>query len=116
MASQTWAYADTAKYAQGTSLAGYTVQATDGHIGKVDEATYDVDASYIVVDTGPWIFGKHVLLPAGLISLIDSDNQVIHVQRTKDQIKNAPPYDREAHRDDTIYRDTVGSYYETHTF
>ena len=39
-------------------VAGYSVEALDGGIGKVDEATYDVGSSYIVVDTGPWILGK----------------------------------------------------------
>ena len=50
----------------GVEIAGYSVEAIDGGIGKVDEATYDVGSSYIVVDTGPWIFGKKVLLPAGV--------------------------------------------------
>ena len=49
----------------GANLVGYSVEATDGSIGKVDEATNEVGSSYIVVDTGPWIFGKKVLfLPA----------------------------------------------------
>jgi len=39
-------------------LTRFDVEATDGSIGHVDEATYDVGASYLVVDTGPWIFGK----------------------------------------------------------
>ncbi|MBD0291736.1 MAG: PRC-barrel domain containing protein, partial [Thermoleophilia bacterium] len=47
-----------------TDVVGFSVEATDGGIGKVDEATYDVGQSYLVVDTGPWIFGKKVLLPA----------------------------------------------------
>jgi len=39
--------------AQGsTNLVGYDVEATDGSIGKVDEATNEVGSSYIVVDTG----------------------------------------------------------------
>ena len=44
-------------------VVGYDVEALDGDIGKVDEATYDAGASYIVVDAGPWIFGKKVMLP-----------------------------------------------------
>ena len=48
------------------SVVGYDDQAIDGSIGKVDEATFDATAGYIVVDTGPWIFGKKVLLPAGV--------------------------------------------------
>jgi hypothetical protein len=47
-------------------LTGFDVEAADGSIGKVDEATQEVGESYLVVDTGVWIFGKKVLLPAGL--------------------------------------------------
>src|SRR4051812_26425239 len=41
---------------------GFTVQARDGSIGKVDEATREVDSNYIVVHTAPWIFGTKVLV------------------------------------------------------
>ena len=64
----------------------YKVEATDGSIGKVDEATYDTGSSYIVVDTGPWIFGKKVLLPAGVVSRVDRDDEKVYVKRTKDQV------------------------------
>ena len=33
-----------------------SVEATDGRIGSVDEASDDTDARWLVVDTGPWIF------------------------------------------------------------
>ena len=56
-------------------LIGYSVDATDGSIGKIDDATNEVGGSYIVVDTGPWIFGKHVLLPAGVVQSIDHERQ-----------------------------------------
>ena len=44
-------------------LTGFKVEARDGDIGKIDEATYDVGRSYLVVDTGPWIFGRKVDAP-----------------------------------------------------
>ena len=69
---------------------GFDVVATDGEIGKIDEATYDVSSSYVVVDTGPWIFGRKVLLPAGVIHAIDQDNEKVSVRLTKEQIKNSP--------------------------
>src|SRR5215212_4509695 len=65
-------------------LTGFSVEARDGSIGKVDEASNDVGASYIVVDTGVWIFGKKVLLPAGTIDTIDPDSETVFVSRTKD--------------------------------
>jgi hypothetical protein len=72
---------------------GFKVEALDGDIGKVDEATYDVGSSCIVVDTGPWIFGRKVVLPAGTIERIDLDGERVAVRLTKDQIKNAPELD-----------------------
>jgi hypothetical protein len=91
-------------------LSGFKVEATDGDIGKVDEATNDVGGSFIIVDTGPWIFGKKVLLPAGVIRDIDPDTETIFVNRTKDEIKNAPEFDEKRYHDQA-YRDEVGSYY-----
>ena len=88
----------------------------DGTIGKVDEATNDVGASFIVVDTGPWIFGKKVMLPAGVVRDVDLDTETVFVNRTKDQIKNAPEYDEDKNRDENYrsnYRDQLGSYYGT---
>jgi len=91
---------------------GFDVEAVDGSIGKVDEATYEVGESYIVVDTGPWIFGKKVLLPAGIVDRVDRGDEKVYVDRTKDEIKNAPEFDEDAYRDEG-YRATVGDYYVT---
>jgi len=57
-----WTYRDTTLSQR--NLSGLKVEALDGSIGKVDDATNDVGGSFIVVDTGPWIFGKKVMLPA----------------------------------------------------
>jgi hypothetical protein len=92
-------------------LTGYKVEALDGSIGKVDEATMEAGGSFVVVDTGPWIFGKKVLLPAGVIRDVDPDTETVFVNRTKDQIKNAPEFDEKRYRDQD-YRTEVGSYYD----
>jgi hypothetical protein len=99
--SETWA---------GVDLTGFGVEALDGGIGKVDEATNDVGSSYIVVDTGPWIFGKKVMLPAGVIDRVDVDDEKVYVDRTKDEIKDAPEFDEDTYRSDD-YRSSLGSYY-----
>jgi hypothetical protein len=91
-------------------LSGFSVEAMDGSIGKVDEATYETSRSYIVVDTGPWIFGKKVLLPAGVVERVDLDSETVFVNRTKDAIKNAPEFDEMNYREDA-YRSQVGDYY-----
>jgi hypothetical protein len=93
-------------------LTGFTVEARDGKIGKVDEATHEAGGSFIVLDTGPWIFGKKVMLPAGVASSVDHEDEKVYVNRTKDQIKNAPEFDPDNYRDET-YRGELGSYYGT---
>jgi hypothetical protein len=91
-------------------LAGFKVEARDGSIGKVDEATHEAGGSFIVVDTGPWIFGKKVMLPAGVIRDVDLDTETIFVDLTKDEIKNAPEFDEKTYRDQS-YRNELGEYY-----
>jgi hypothetical protein len=109
-----WTYGDAetigVDVASGVDLTGFSVEATDGSIGKIDEATYATSQSYIVVDTGPWIFGKKVLLPAGVVQRVDLDTETIFVNRKKDEIKNAPEFDEATYRDNA-YRTQVGDYY-----
>jgi hypothetical protein len=107
-----WNYRAESGYAQGIDIVGYKIAAVDGDIGKVDKATDDVGAASIVVDTGPWILGRKVLLPAGVVQRVDTDEEKIYVDRTKDQIKDSPEYDPDvADYDDQEYRDRLGNYY-----
>jgi hypothetical protein len=103
-----WAYRDPSF--QQADLTGFKIEATDGSIGKIDEATYEVGSDYIVVDTGPWILGKKVMLPAGVISRVDIEDDKVFVDRTKDEIKSAPEFD-EGHHRDSGYRERLGDYY-----
>src|SRR5437867_8567848 len=91
----------------GMDIAGFTVEAIDGKIGKVDEATQEVGGSYVVVDTGPWIFVKKVMLPAGVIRDVDLDTETIFVDWTKDEIKSGPEFDEKTYRGQ-CYRTQVG--------
>ena len=111
-----WSYRDSSALgvdvSRGVDLTGFGVESIDGSIGKVDEATYDVGGSYLVVDTGPWIFGKKVMLPAGVIDRIDLEDEKVFVNRTKDEIKSSPEFDDSVTADET-YRSNLGSYYGT---
>ncbi|MEV6576428.1 PRC-barrel domain-containing protein [Streptomyces sp. NPDC051577] len=78
---------------------------------STSNATAWAHSAYIVVDTGPWIFGKEVLLPAGTVSRIDADDKKIFVDRTKEQIKNAPEFDKDKHLGNAEYHTQVGGYY-----
>jgi hypothetical protein len=113
MHGDVWTYRD--RSSLGTdpmtmNIVGYGVEALDGSIGKIDDATSEIGASYLVVDTGPWIFGKKVLLPAGIVREVDAAEERVFVNRTKDEIKNAPEFD-DVMLDDENYRRDLGSYY-----
>ncbi|MGC4855040.1 PRC-barrel domain containing protein [Micromonospora sp. DT4] len=105
-----WRYRDTAAVAD-ADLVGYKVEATDGGVGKIDSASHEVGGSYLVVDTGPWIFGKKVTLPAGTVNQVDHDQRTVSVDRNRDQIKAAPEYDETSHSD-PAYRDQLGGHFD----
>jgi hypothetical protein len=113
MSTDMWTYREdiVAPGVEPNNVVGYGVEATDGSIGKVDDATYEVGSSRLVVDTGPWIFGKKVMLPAGVIQSVDHEAEKIMVDRSKDEIKNAPELD-ESGLQDEAYRMRLGSYYD----
>jgi hypothetical protein len=109
---ETWTYRDPSLATSLTQqqVIGYEVEALDGSIGKIDDATLETDSGHVVVDTGPWIFGKKVMLPAGVLRNVDHNNKKVFVNRTKDEIKDAPEFD-DSMRNDENYRTDLGTYY-----
>ncbi|MFJ6621447.1 PRC-barrel domain-containing protein [Kitasatospora sp. NPDC091335] len=88
-----WEFRSTSGHSAGTDLIGFHVEAQDGPVGKVDKLSEEVGTRYLVVDTGPWIFGKRVLLPAGTVIRIEIAERTVYVDRTKEEIKNGPDLD-----------------------
>lgn len=90
------------------------MEATDGSLGKITETSNEAGSSHVVVDTGPSIFVTKRLVPAGAITSVDHDQQLAFVDMTKDQIKDAPEFDRDGWGDDSrarhdeYYRDYTG--------
>jgi hypothetical protein len=107
---EVWTYRTNVILEPNVDLTGFAVHAKDGDIGKVELSTTEAGQSYIVVDTGAWIFGKKVVLPASTIERVDFTDRVVFVDRTKDEIKNAPEFDPDRSVDAT-YREELGSYY-----
>ena len=112
MRNELWTYRTFNRTVITDQLTGFSVEAQDGSIGKVDDATDEVGRSYLVVDTGPWIFGRKVVIPAGTIERIEWDDRSAHVSLTKDQIKDSPEFDPERGYDDE-YHTRLGTYYDT---
>ena len=107
---EVWTYRETLVLEPTVDLADFKVQARDGDIGKVELSKTEAGRSFIVVDTGPWIFGKKVVLPASTIERADLDQRTIFVDRTKDEIKSAPEFDPDRGVD-ASYRDELATYY-----
>lgn len=105
MDNDLWTYPETVGR---LDLEGFEVEATDGSIGKVKEFSNDAGESYLVVDTGVWIFGKTVLLPAGLVERVDRDEEKLYIAASKDEVKGAPELDDDASEG---YRTELGHYY-----
>jgi hypothetical protein len=95
-------------------IEGFTLCAVDDEeVGRVVEATYEPGESCVVVEAGPWLVGRHVLLPAGLISGMSPEEETIATELTKDRIKDSPTSDpdlgditRQQHREE------VAAYFE----
>ena len=104
-----WMYRDTVDTLS-DAVVGYDVEATDGSIGKIDEASKEAGRQYLVVDTGFWIFGKKRLIPAGVVQRVDPDDRKVFVSMTKEQIKNAPDFDAKPSKKDRDYDAHAGYY------
>ena len=106
-----WSYrSNLSSNVDASSIVGYHVHATDGDIGKIDESSTDASRQYLVVDTGFWIFGKKRMIPAGVVTDVNHDDETIAVAMTKDQIKSAPDFEGQRSYDERDY-DSFGDYY-----
>lgn len=111
MSANVWGYLPDSGYRAGTVLVGYGVEAIDGSIGKVDKHSDEVDSAHLVVDTGPWILGRRVVLPAGTVTGIDQEEEKVYVGRTRQEIKDAPPFEGGEHEGSADYLHQVGVYF-----
>jgi len=77
-------------------LEHYTVQATDGDIGKVVNFFLDDDrwtVRYLVVDTGSFLEGRRVLVSPISFRTVDAGTHRFHVDLTMAKVKNSPSVD-----------------------
>jgi uncharacterized protein YrrD len=77
-------------------VTGYTIHATDGKIGDVEDFIMD-DTSwkleYLVVDTGHWFPGKKVLISPKLVRQIEWDTSEVILKVSEAHVKNSPEYE-----------------------
>ena len=111
MAADVWQYRPSLWFAANSvDLSGFEVVGRDGSIGKIDKASNDVRVNYIIVDTGDWLPGRQVLLPAFTVERINPDGRQVFVDRNKDDIRAAPEYHPKDHRK-ASFEDALTGYY-----
>ncbi|WP_250290201.1 hypothetical protein [Streptomyces atroolivaceus] len=94
---------------------GYGVEAPDGSVGTVIRLSPVPGFDHLVIDAGVWKFGRSVVVPAGMVTAVDDAERVIRVRCTKDQIKDAPRFERDQDTGDLFYLRGLGAYYESLT-
>jgi hypothetical protein len=111
MAADVWKYRESMAFsASGVDLSGFEVVGTDGSIGTVDKASNDVRVNYIIVDTGDWLSGRPVILPAATVESIDAAARKVTIDRSMDDIRNAPEFHPKDLRRDK-FEDALTGYY-----
>ncbi|WP_055490923.1 hypothetical protein [Streptomyces sp. TP-A0356] len=108
-----WAYQPGIGHTEGQELAGFTVEARDGTVGHVDRQADGPGMRHLIVDTGVWVFGKSVLIPAGLVTGIDTEARQITLACSKEEVKAAPQFRTDRETLDPDYLARVDAYYRT---
>jgi hypothetical protein len=79
-----------------TDIRSYTIGATDGDIGSVDDLYFDDlgwTVRYLVVDTGTWLSGRKVLLSPAALRGVDPMGTRIRTDLTRRQVEGSPSID-----------------------
>ena len=79
-------------------IAGVTVSGTDGEIGTLEDFYFEEagwNVRYLLVDTGSWFDGKRVLLSPSTVQG-DWGLTGVHVNLSRDDVRNSPALDDEA--------------------
>ena len=111
MPASVWQYRESMAFsANSVDVSGFEVVGPDGSIGTVDKASNDVRVNYIIVDAGDWLSGRQVILPAGTVERIDPSARKVIIDRTKDDIRNAPEFNPKQLRS-AKFEDALTGYY-----
>jgi hypothetical protein len=80
------------------AVTGYSIQASDGEIGHVDDFILEEGSwiRYLVVGTGNWLPGKRVLLSPQWIDGVSWANRIVSTTLLREGVKNSPEYDPSA--------------------
>ena len=77
-------------------VCGYSIQVRDGSIGQVEDFVMDDTTwklHYMIVDTGNWLPGKHVLISPEWIQEVSWSEQTVNLELTKKGVESSPEFD-----------------------
>jgi sporulation protein YlmC with PRC-barrel domain len=80
-------------------VTGYSIKAINGDIGYVEDLIIDDEnwsIRYIVVDTGQWWTGKHVLIDPRWIEKVSWTDSSLYTDLTLETIKDCPEFNSSA--------------------
>ena len=94
---------------------GFVLCAQDGEVGHVTDLYFDDEqwtVRYLVIGTGPWFFGRRVLISPNAVSGIDWDERKVRVTLTMQQVRESPDIDT----DRPISREQESEYHLYYNF
>jgi uncharacterized protein YrrD len=75
---------------------GYDIQETNGSLGHVEDFLFDSrdwSIRFMIVNTGNWLPGKHVLISPQLIADVNWPSGHVVVNVTREEVEASPEYD-----------------------
>ena len=75
-------------------VAVYDVEASDGRLGTIDDASKKTLPGDIVIDTGARHLGRKRLIPSAAVTRVDHVDRKVYLSVTKRDIKHAPDYEK----------------------
>ena len=82
-----------------SAVSGYSIEASDGYIGNVEDFFIDEETwtiRYLVIDTGNWWPEKKVLISTQWLDRVSWPLSRVMVNLSRDAIKNSPEYTEES--------------------
>jgi len=82
-----------------TEVTGYAIEATDGHVGRVEDFVIDDETwaiRYLILDTRDWWEGKRVLISPKWISRVSWGDTKVFINLSREAVKNSPEFTDES--------------------
>jgi hypothetical protein len=103
---------------ESSDIIGFEIRATDGSIGSIDDLLVDEtdwSVRWVVIDTGTWLPGRKVLLPASCFGAPSMPDRQFPIELSRQQVEDSPDIDTDAPVSRQMESDIYG-YYGWHPY